>query len=330
MKTYYYYKVIRKTIIQFCDQFNEIYVGRYNSNGVLLKTVLVPVRFGPKAKQYLWYKEHGRNEEMLPIISVDIQAIDFDPNRLGNSTQEVIVSKDMTNLLGSYYRVPAPYNITFNVRVWALHMVDIDQIFEQILPYFAPYTFMRINIPEVDTTIEIKVILSSCSPEMTDDVGEEEARVLRWSILFTVQAWLFKPISAAGASKALVEKIFLNQYVDPAAWASRDTTSMYTSAAQYPGQNWGESIFMEGLGYDDDARLLYNYEIFSGNVSPSWSPSKSPSLSPSESPSLSPSKSPSVSASISSSLSPSESPSASLSPSLSPSTSPSVSPSTSV
>jgi hypothetical protein len=28
---------------------------------------------------------------------------------------------------------------------------------------------------------------------MTDDVGEEEARVIKWDTTFTVQAWLFKP-----------------------------------------------------------------------------------------------------------------------------------------
>ena len=274
MPDYYYFKIFRKTIIQFLEMFSDIKIGRYNTTGTLLKTVTVPIRFSPKTKAYLWVKENSRNEEMLPMISVDLQSIDFDPSRMGNRHESIEVSKDVEALLGQYYKTPVPYNLTFNLRIWALHMVDIDQIYEQILPFFAPYVFIRINIPDVDTTIECKVVLQSCSPEMTDDVSEEEARVVRWSSIFVAQTWLFKPIlnpyaggfldgttgDLAGRSGyPLKQKIFTNYYTNEDSFDERDTTSTWTSAAP-SGAVQAESLM--GIGYDADAALLYEYERF--------------------------------------------------------------------
>ncbi len=263
MQDYYYYRVFRKTIIQFLNLFSDIKIGRYNTSGTLLKNVTVPIKFSPKSKAYLYIKENSRNEEMLPMISVDLQSIDFDSARMGNRHENVLVSKNTGTLTSQLYKNAVPYNLTFNLRIWALHIVDIDQIYEQILPYFAPYAFMRIYIPEVDTTVEVKVILQSCSPEMTDDVSEEEARVIRWSTIFVANTWLFKPIK----DSKLIEQIYLNYYTNGTEFANRDTSSEFSSAAysSHTASGSVETDVLTGLGYDADAELLYTYERFGNN-----------------------------------------------------------------
>lgn len=191
MENYYFFKCIRKTIIQFLDMFNDINIERYDVNGVVKGKYRVPIRYGPKSKAYLFVREGGRNEEMLPMISVYLTGIDFDPARLTNKYQEILVNDTKTS--GIYAKNAMPYNIGFTVNIWALHMVDIDQIYEQILPYFGPHAFIRVKIPEMDMTYDVKVILNGCSPVMTDDTSEEEARVIKWDTNFTCQTWLFKP-----------------------------------------------------------------------------------------------------------------------------------------
>lgn len=258
MKTYYYYRSFRKTIIQFLELFSEIKIGRYNQDGVLLKTVLVPVKFSPKSKAFMFVRENERDEEMLPMISVDIQSIDFDASRMGNRHESILVTKNTDTSISQYYKNAVPYNLTFNVRLWTLHMVDVDQIYEQILPYFAPYVFMRINIPEVDTSVEVKVVLQSCSPEMTDDVSQEDARVIRWSTTFVAQTWLFKPI----ADVDIIKKIYINHYTNDEEFANRDTTTSFISG----GANSAvESQVFTGIGYDESAKILYDYEILGNN-----------------------------------------------------------------
>lgn len=258
MENYYYYKSFRKTIIQFLELFNSIKIGRYKQDGTLIKLFTVPVRFSPKTKAYMYVRENSRNEEMLPMISIDLQSIDFDPNRLGNRHESVLVTKGTDSLITQYYKNAVPYNITFNVRIWTLNMVDVDQIYEQVLPYFAPYVFMRVNIPEVDTTVEVKVVLQSCSPEMTEDASEEEARVIRWSTIFVANTWLFKPITDVD----IIKKIFINYYTEDDEFANRDTTSTFTSGASGSSV---ESQAFTGIGFDSDAAIIYEYERFGNN-----------------------------------------------------------------
>lgn len=273
METYYFFKSIRRTIIQFLDMFNNISIERYDINGNVKGKYLVPLRYGPKSKAFLWLKDMARDEEMLPMLSVYMTGIDFDPQRITNKHQDILVS-DGNTTTGTYAKNAMPYNIGFTLNIWVAHMVDIDQIYEQILPFFAPYVFIRINVPDVDTTIECKVVLQSCSPEMTDDVSEEEARVVRWSSIFVAQTWLFKPIinpynggfleGTAGdltgrSGYPLIQKIFTNYYTDEDSFDERDTTSTWTSAAP-SGAVEAESLM--GIGYDADAAILYEYERF--------------------------------------------------------------------
>lgn len=262
MQEYYYYRVFRKTIIQFLELFNDIKIGRYNTSGVLLRNVTVPVRFSPKSKAYIWVAENSRNEEMLPMISVDLQSIDFDPTRMANRHESIQVSKNLENLTAEYYKSAVPYNLTFNVRLWALHMVDVDQIYEQILPFFAPYVFMRIYIPEVDTSIEVKVVLQSCSPEMTDDVSEEEARVIRWSTTFVAHTWLFKPIlnpGGDGLGTPLIDKLFTNYYLNKDTFDERDLTVTMEASGH---ANSTVTDALSGIGFDEDAAIIFSYERY--------------------------------------------------------------------
>jgi len=256
MKGYYYYKALRKTIIQFLDIFNDIYVARYDADGVLIKTFKVPLKFAPKEKVYYYIFENNKREEMLPIMAVDIASIDFAEDRLVNKHKRISVSKDTTTSLMSSYLTPIPYNITFNLNIWSLYIIDIDQIYEQILPFFTPYIFIRVYIPELDSTFDIKVILQGSSSESTLEMGEEDERIIKWNSSFVVQTYLFKPLSDVG----IVKKVFPRLFTSKTGFGNRNTESIFTSGAAPSAA--AESMFLEGTGYDADAAILYDYEVF--------------------------------------------------------------------
>lgn len=192
-RIYSFNKCIRRTIIQFLALFNDIQIERYEQDGTIKGRHLVPLKFVPKSKAYMWVTERGRDEEMLPMMIVTMTGIDFDPNRLTNRHEDIRVSTDYSSLTSVYSSNAIPYNISFSLQIFALHNIDIDQIYEQILPYFTPQAYIIINIPEMDMSFEAKVVLNSCSPMMTDDTTEEEARVIKWETQFQVQMYLFKP-----------------------------------------------------------------------------------------------------------------------------------------
>ena len=159
------------------------------------------MRYGPKSKYYQFLRERDRDEEMLPMMSVYITGLDFDPIRLTNKYQNIMINNDGEK--GTYAKNAIPYNIGFTLNLWTLHMVDIDQIYEQILPYFIPHAFIRVSIPEIGMAFDVKVILNSCSSIMTEDVGEEDNRVIKWDTVFTAQTWLFKPVETTGVITTL-------------------------------------------------------------------------------------------------------------------------------
>ena len=253
-RQYYYYKILRKTIIGFLDIFNDIQIARYDINGTILKYVTVPIRFGPKTKAYMFYKDQGRNEEMLPMISVIMSGIDFDVNRMTNRHQDIKISTSDATNTALLTKNMVPYNFGFNLTIWALHMVDIDQIYEQILPYFTPHAFITILIPELDMSLEIKVVLNNCSPVMTDDTSEEEARVVKWDTAFTCQGYLFTPTTDVG----IVGKENIRFFATDEGWANRNTETTITSG----GGPASEVMYLEGTEIDEDAVKLFNYEIF--------------------------------------------------------------------
>ncbi len=267
--SYYFYKVIRKTIIGFLDIFNNIVIARYNTSGVKLKELVVPVKFGPKTKGYMFLKELGKNEEILPMISVMMTGIDFDVNRMTNRHDNILIANDTGAATATISKNLVPYNLGFNLTIWALHMVDIDQIYEQILPYFAPFAFFRIHIPELDMYMDVKVILSSCSPIMTDQESEEEARVLKWDNAFSCQTYLLKAndisevavISGGNitlGNTATIVRQNIRLFTDEDAWNDRNTETTIVSG----GGIASETAYLEGTGFDEDANILFNYEIF--------------------------------------------------------------------
>jgi hypothetical protein len=262
MRTFYFYKSIRKTIIQFLDLFNDIYVARYDNAGNVIKTVMVPVKFGPKEKAYS-YKTEYSTEEKLPIISCVLRNIDFDESRMTNKYKNIRVSVNTTNKTLTQYVTPVPYNFLFDVTIWSLHIVDIDQILEQILPFFNPYVMIRSNIPELDTTYDIKVLFQSATPEVSEDFGEEDWRILKWTLTFNIQTYLFKPLTTTaedGEGGGYIEKIGVNMYTNRESFDDRETTTTMVCAAP---SGAAEMMYIEGISWNEsESEPYYIYEIF--------------------------------------------------------------------
>ena len=265
MRPYYYYKVIRKTIIQFLDYFNDIKIGRYSdgagvADGVIFEgTYTVPLKFGPKQKTWYWIEER-KDDEILPILSCTLQGVEYAADRMGSRDAKICKSTDIDSKTLQRFLNPIPYNFQFQVTIWSLHMVDVDQILEQILPYFNPFIQIRISIPELSTTMDMRVQFNGANPDVTFDMADEERRVLMWNLDFTVQGYLFQPLLDPDTA-GLVEQIIINYYTKCGYFNARDNTTLFTSAAPSAAlyQSWTKGITAFP---DPDAEILYKYEVF--------------------------------------------------------------------
>lgn len=254
-RQYYYYQALRKTIIQFLDVFNDIKIKRYDQSGNFDKYINVPVKFAPKERAYYYiFEEH--QDEMLPMLSVTMNNVAFAQDRMGNRYKSLTKSTSGSTGMVQRFLNPVPYDLGFTVYAWTKYMTDIDQILEQVLPYFAPHIFIRVHIPELDFYFDTKVVFNGANADIATDMSEEERRVIRYSLEFTVQAYLFSPVEDTG----LIKQIFINYYLNDKAWATafEDTTSMFSSAAS------GESQVFTGVNpyFNEDDERIYNYDIF--------------------------------------------------------------------
>ena len=278
---YYYYKVLRKTIVQFLDRFNNIQIARYTAQGQFQKYVTVPIKFSPKEKFWFWLNER-KDDEMLPIMSASMTGIAFASERATNRKQGVVSScLDAGSRNVNKFLNPTPYDINFQIQIWSEYMTDIDQILEQILPWFQPHIFARVTIPEINGSFDMKIVFDSASPEFESEYTDDTRRVLRYVLDFQVQTYLFKPVEATG----LIGEIFINYYTDEGAFRrglesgeianlsdriteageeDRITEDGELRITDYPYAPSGESTRLIGVSAwgPDDSYKIYDYEVY--------------------------------------------------------------------
>lgn len=275
---HYFYNVMRKTIVQFLDVFNDLVIARYNQDtGAVIKYVKVPLKFAPKTKQWYWteLQEAGdRRDQVFPMMAANLEQVEFAVERQVNRNAKVQAVNDGTNSQQFYN--PVPYDFSFSVQIAAEYMVDITQIVEQIFPFFMPETYIRITIPELNITglggeteagsdkLELKVVYEGSQKDATVDLDEAAFRVLLWTLNFKVQGYLFSPLFDTKP----IHKVIQNYYLTEDTWALRQIDvendvqvgEFGNSAMQ--GVTSATYIPPPETPIDDDIRKMYAYEHF--------------------------------------------------------------------
>lgn len=258
MKEFFYLKALRRTIIQFLDMFNNIKVAKYDSTGNILKYVNVPVKLAGKDIIWYWLKDN-KQDKVSPIISAQMTGVTHAVERVTGRHDYINTNSGDDNI--TRYLNPVPYDLDFNIGVLGQYMVELDQILEQILVFFNPEAFIRIDIPELNANYDVKVVASTASLDFPTTMAEEDYRMMSWTIPFSIQTYLFRPNVEVG----IIKKIFIDFYTKQDVFLERvGTESAYTSGGE--GNYYDESIFLEALGLDQDGATLYNYEIFGSNI----------------------------------------------------------------
>ena len=142
--THFYHQKIRKCVAIFGALFNNIYVVRQNGQ------VKVPLSYAPKQKYLERIRENpdlSQNSQVaikLPRMSFEITSFSYDATRqLTKLSNFNTLGTAITNRQKFYS--PVPYNINFQLNVYAKTQDDALQIVEQILPTFNPQYSLTIK-----------------------------------------------------------------------------------------------------------------------------------------------------------------------------------------
>ena len=210
--TYYYHEIIRKTIIGFGTLFNEIYVKHKDATNGTYSELKVPLAYGPMQKFLAKIQQQENLAKpvaiTLPRMSFEMVSIQYDASRKTGVTQTFKALEG--NKLKKVF-MPVPYNLGFELSIFAKLNDDALQIVEQILPYFQPSFNITIDLVDsIGEKRDIPVVLNNVSFQDDYEGDFSTRRSLIYTLSFTAKTNLFGPI--AETTDGLIRKVQVDMY----------------------------------------------------------------------------------------------------------------------
>lgn len=203
---HFYNQRIRKAVAVFGALFNNINIIRKNSSGTILSQTKVPLSYGPR-RDFLaridQMNSAGNDERQvaikLPRMSFEIVSMQYDPARQLPKLNFCNKS-DSTGNAGKKLYSPSPYNISFQLSIYAKSQDDALQVVEQILPYFTPHYTLTVNPLEDFDDVKEDTPISLVGVTFSDDYEAliEARRTIVYTLDFEMKINLYKSTSTSG------------------------------------------------------------------------------------------------------------------------------------
>ena len=202
--THFYHKRVRTAVSVFGSLFNNLYVVRKNSSNEVISQAKVPLSYAPKRNFLSRIEEMNKGEDAerrvaikLPRMSFEITQMTYDAERQLPKTNNI--STAIANSVNSRQKLftSTPYNISFQLNVYAKSQDDALQIVEQVLPFFTPqYTVTVKPFSDIATLTE-DVPITLTGVQMQDDFegAIEQRRTIVYSLDFDMKIAFHGPLN---------------------------------------------------------------------------------------------------------------------------------------
>lgn len=262
---YFYNKTTRKYVALFGTIFNQLKIQRYNNDGSVQQSMIVPLSYAPFQKILSRVVENPdllnstRPAITLPRMSFEITNIQYDPSRKIASTQKMRKEQKAENESSrNFVYSSVPYNLDFSLYIMAKYNEDATQLMEQILPFFTPdWTFTAKMVPDLDP-LDIPVILNSITTEDLYEGDFNERQSILYTLNFTMKGYYFGPEKQRKIIK----------FIDARYAASIESNAEFEESSEvYPVILANTSIGWADIEFDDDwtVKIDHNTE-YSANT----------------------------------------------------------------
>lgn len=215
MFTYFYHQKFRKAVATFGTLFNNIYVLRKNSAGAVISQIKVPLSYAPKRAFLDRIRENPdlvNNTKIavkLPRMSFEIISIAYDQGRQLQKTNTFTQGGSLNDLRNKFYSF-VPYNLTFQLSVYAKNQDDALQVVEQILPYFNPQYNLTMKPFEDFPNIKEDIPIALNSVDFADDYEAplEQRRTIIYTLTFDMRLNFYGPINESGVIKTSLTNLY--------------------------------------------------------------------------------------------------------------------------
>lgn len=252
-------------LTQFVAAFDDLFVWRVDKNKNKKEKINVRYVFGPKQRVLYDIVNQAKNIT-LPAISIEHRNVQRDPSRVMNKDQHMtrhhVNSKNISKI-----PQPIPVNLDIVVSFVANYKQDIDQIANNIIPWFNPYLIISWKIPDsygmdFDDELRSEVSWSGLIDyENPVDIGAQDKYRIVGNTSFTIKGWVIPPIETTVAPIYVVRNDFrvvgtgddlygYNSYEELS--GADNTTSEIISISAIPEIT---NVFYNGTPIFSDARL---------------------------------------------------------------------------
>ena len=218
--SHYYHQLTRKAVVLFGRLFDDISIIRKNDQtGKEVNRFLVPIIYAPKEKMVTRVfsdPELTRQlQALLPRMSFEISGLTYDASRKQNSLLKA--SKPVTggSTASSAY-MGAPYDLNFQLNVYARNIDDGTQIVEQILPFFNPdFTVSASMVPDLGFIKDIPVVLNNVTNNIEYEGNYDSVRYVYWTLNFTMKLHYYGPITTPKIIRTVYANIHNDENLNP-------------------------------------------------------------------------------------------------------------------
>lgn len=263
----FYRQNFKRCATAFMALFTDIWIQKFDGNGVVQDTFKVPIAYGPKEK---WLGRLEGNPDLnkpvgisLPRMGAEIIGMSYAPDRKLNSTQKLVSPAALannsisSNTVGgdpssaSFVFVPVPMDIQWRLDVMTQTTDDAHQIIEQIVPFFTPEWVNRVRlVDELNVEFNMPVVFQNASLyDSYKDGDMKERRVLVWSFMFTMKAYFIGPPHTRKIIKISKADVYLP---NTTTWIAEANTSPGLTANGQPTTNAAASINPLNINFDQD------------------------------------------------------------------------------
>jgi hypothetical protein len=246
---HFYHGTLEKVTKAFGTLFNRIYVVKYDASGNEVERNLVPINYANRHAYIARLEAQPELEDLVaveaifPRMAFEITGIAYDSNRKLNTIHrhKTDLGDDFT--VNTAYQSVA-YNVDFGLTIIAKHVVDANQILEQILPYFTPAYTIKINaIPEMGYEENIAIELNAVVP--SDNYQQElemQQRQVRFDLSFTAKINFHGPVDRSGIIKKAQIDILTPKDFDDATLSKTPRIARSTTITDPPDANPGDDF----------------------------------------------------------------------------------------
>lgn len=249
--SFFYHQLTRKYVVAFGDLFNNIFVVRYDKNGVEAERERVPLTYAPKEK-FFYRTEQDPNLDKqvlakVPRIGFQLTEYSKAPERRTFGQRKIRMGASQLDPTKRNYAYNAePYNLGFTLFVSAKSIDEMQQIMEQIVPFFKPTYNTTINIiPELGITLDVPVTLMTNTEDIDYDGDFSKIREVTAEFQFNVKAFYFGPVKTSSIIRKVT--VNLNQTTD---------VPDETKYAQIEVTPYSDTIPVDQITKDDDYGYL--------------------------------------------------------------------------